>query len=271
MKITVITPTWNQADFIRDTIESVLNQNHKDIEYIIIDNESDDGTKEIVEEYQSKDSRIIYIRESDNGQANAINKGLDRASGDIVCWLNSDDYYYDMDVLFNVNRAFEKHNSLDIIVGDGWYSDKDGNLTEYNSSDRDGRKWVINRWYYVMQPSIFWRNNSERLDERYHYVFDWKFFAVMFSKYKKVYVHQPLSVYRMYDDNKTGQDNSRRKLEIYELQKEIGGSLLNAIWCKKAYELYAKAEEDNKPELKKKADTISKILFHITNRRICSF
>ena len=76
MKFTVITPTWNQAEYIKDTIESVINQTHKDLEYIIVDNNSDDGTKEIVEGYMASDPRIIYIREEDHGQAEAINKGL---------------------------------------------------------------------------------------------------------------------------------------------------------------------------------------------------
>ncbi len=66
-KITVITPTWNQAEFIRDTIESVIHQTYREIEYFIIDNCSDDGTQEIVEEYCARDPRITYIRERDHG------------------------------------------------------------------------------------------------------------------------------------------------------------------------------------------------------------
>ena len=78
MKFTVITPTFNQAAYIKDTIDSVLSQKHRDIEYIIVDNNSDDGTEDIVRDYMARDNRIIYIREADKGQAEAINKGFNR-------------------------------------------------------------------------------------------------------------------------------------------------------------------------------------------------
>lgn len=271
MKISVITPTWNQAEFIGDTIESVLNQTYKDIEYIIIDNMSDDGTQEIVEAYMQSDSRIVYVRESDHGQAEAINKGLNRATGDIVCWINSDDYYYDDKVFENVVKGFSKNEEYGAIVGDGWYCDKDKKLTEYNNSNRSKKKWVLSRWYYVVQPSIFWRKNDFRLDEQYHYVFDWKFFVTMFEDMKVAFVHQPLSVYRMYEDNKTGQDNAKRKKEVYLLQKELNKSPLNIAWCKYVWQQYEKAERLEKNNIKKRCDTMSRILFHITNKRICSF
>ena len=120
MKFTVITPTYNQAAFIKDTIDSVINQTHKDIEYIIVDNLSDDGTEEIVNRYAERDSRIIYVREADKGQAEAINKGLNRATGDVVCWLNSDDYFYDENVLDNVSKNLtQKKKSILSSVTDG--------------------------------------------------------------------------------------------------------------------------------------------------------
>lgn len=271
MKISVITPTWNQAKYIRDTIESVINQTHKDIEYIIIDNNSDDGTKDIVEEYMAADSRIIYVREADHGQAEAINKGLGMATGDIICWINSDDFYADDKVFERVNKCLEQCEDIDVIVGDGWYCNKEKAFTEYNHSNRSKKKWILARWYYIMQPSVFWRKNEFRLDEKYHYVFDWKYFVEMFDAKKVVYIRKPLSVYRMYEDNKTGQDNAKRKKEIYELQKELGRSRLNTAWCKHVYKVYEKAEKKDKPSMKKNADRMSRILFHITGKRICSF
>lgn len=270
-KITVITPTWNQAEFIRDTIESVINQTHREIEYFIIDKCSDDGTQEIVEEYCAKDPRIIYIREPDHGQAHAINKGLSKASGDIVCWLNSDDYYYDDHVLERVAEKFDKNPDVGALVGDGWYCDKEKELTEYNASDRHVGAWVIQRWYYIMQPSVFWRNHHKPLDEKYHYVFDWKFFIEMFAEEKVYYTHEAYAVYRMYGDNKTGQDNAGRKKEIYLLQKEIDVSRCNTLWCRHVYKVYLQAEKTGRLSAKKRVDFISRVLFHLSGRRICSF
>lgn len=270
-KITVITPTWNQAEFIRDTIESVVSQTYREIEYFIIDNCSDDGTQEIVEEYCAKDPRIVYIREHDRGQAQAINKGLQRASGEIVCWLNSDDYYYDEHVLERVAKRFADDPGTGVLVGDGWYCNKKKELTEYNASDRHAKAWVIQRWYYIMQPSVFWRNRHKLLDERYHYVFDWKFFIETFAEQKVNYTHEPYAVYRMYGENKTGQDNAKRKKEIYLLQKELNVSRCNTLWCRHVYKVYLQAEKTGRTSAKKRVDFVSRILFHLSGRRICSF
>ena len=270
-KITVITPTWNQAAYIEDTIKSVLEQDYRDIEYIIIDNMSDDGTEEIVLRYMKEDDRIIYVREPDKGQAEAINKGFDRASGQIVCWLNSDDFFYDLSVLSRVNSFFEEHKDYSLLVGDGYYCDKEKNMTEYNESYRRVSKDVIERWYYIMQPSVFWRKSSERLDEKYNYVFDWKFFIGLFAKGEVYFSREPYSVYRMYEDNKTGQDNAKRKKEIYLLQKELHPKALNTAWCKHVWEQYEKAERTGNAKLKSRMDLYSRILFHITFKKICSF
>ena len=271
MKFTVITPTYNQAGYIKDTIDSVLSQKHKDIEYIIVDNNSDDGTEDIVREYMTRDDRIIYIREADKGQAEAINKGFNRASGDIVCWLNSDDYFFDDNVLKKVNNHFENNPETDIVVGDGWYCDKEKKLTVYNNSDRNDKGGLIDRWYYIVQPSVFWKKTDDRLDEKYHYVFDWKFFAGLFAKSKVIFTHEPYSVYRMYEDNKTGQDNAKRKKEVWLLQKELNTGRLNVKWCEYVYKRYETAEKKNRPSIKKRTDFCSRVLFHITNKKICSF
>ncbi len=270
-RFTIITPTWNQAAYIADTIKSVLMQRYKDFEYLIIDNCSDDGTEEIVRSYAESDSRIEYIREPDRGQAEAINKGLKRAAGDIVCWLNSDDMYFDEYVLEDVARRFDKDPGAGVVAGDAWYSDKTGRLTEYNESDRKAGSSVLRRWYYIVQPAVFWKNRGKLLDETYHYAFDWKFFISVFEKEKVIWSHEPYAVYRMYEDNKTGLDNAGRKYEIYRLQKELGDAPLNVKWCRYVYEQYKKAEEQNRPEYKKRADLMSRILFHLSGRRIACF
>ncbi len=268
MRFTVITPTWNQASFIEDTIRSVVEQDHEDLEYIIVDNCSDDGTEEIIRSYARKDPRIIYVREKDKGQADAINKGLRRAGGEVVCWLNSDDTYLDSRVLTKVEQAFLQHPETGVVVGDAWYTDKQGKKTEYNSSDRGAS---LRRWYYVVQPAIFWKNRGKLLDDSYHYAFDWKFFIRETEEQKVFYTHEPYAAYRMYEDNKTGQDNAARKKEIWRLQQELGDSPLNAAWCHHVWKMYEKAEKTGRPELKKRADDLSRLLFHLTGKRIACF
>lgn len=278
-RFSIITPTFEQAEYIRDTIESVLNQTFTDFEYIIVDSCSEDGTREIVEGYAARDKRIRYIREKDHGQADGINKGLLAAKGEIVAWLNSDDFYYNNKVLEHVDKVFKKFEkgsddrktSCGLVIGDAWYCDRNKKMTEYNPSDRKVKEDVIRRWYYIVQPACFWKNEGKLLDEKYHYVFDWKFFVELCEKYRPVYTHKPYAVYRMYEDNKTGQNNAARRFEVYRLQKELEGNTLNTAWCRYVYKAYKRAEDTGNISIKKRIDFLSKVLFHISGKRIAGF
>ena len=279
VRFSIITPTFEQVDYIKDTIESVLGQTFTDFEYIIVDSCSEDGTKEVVEKYAAADDRIKYIREKDHGQAEGINKGLRMAKGEIVAWLNSDDFYYNNRVLEHVDKSFRKYDkrvsgsesACGLVIGDAWYCDKNKKMTEYNPSDRHVKDDVIRRWYYIVQPACFWKNEGRLLDEKYHYVFDWKFFAEMCEKYKPLYTHKPYAVYRMYEDNKTGMNNAARRFEVYRLQKELEGDTLNTAWCRFVYKAYDKAEKSGNDRIKKYTDFLSKVLFHISGKRIAGF
>jgi len=112
-KITIITVVKNAEDKLEDCIKSVLNQNYTNLEYIIIDGNSSDGTNEIINKYKNNISKII--REKDDGIWDAMNKGVMSANGDIIGFLNSDDYYFD-NVLETVNKYFSK-NEIDFLFG----------------------------------------------------------------------------------------------------------------------------------------------------------
>ena len=103
--VSIVTPSFNQGQFIEETIKSVLNQDYPNIEYIVMDGGSTDGTVEILEKYKD---RLTYVSEKDNGQSDAINKGWRRAKGDIVAWLNSDDTYCPG----AVRKMWPRHSSI---------------------------------------------------------------------------------------------------------------------------------------------------------------
>ena len=214
--VTIITPTYNQGEFIEETIKSVVYQTYKNIEYIIIDNESDDGTEQIVQRYKTHCS-INYLREKDFGQADALNKGFDLANGSIVCWLNSDDYYFDNSVIEKIVNIFKKNKDVDIIYGNGYCGDKLGNiLYPHMINTKHLSMKYLNILSPILQPSSFWRKNDIRLKNEYPYSFDWVFFREMFIRgLKFFYFNEYLSIYRMYDSNKTGADNWKRRKELY--------------------------------------------------------
>lgn len=136
MKISVITVCYNSAETIEDTIKSVISQDYPNLEYLIIDGGSTDNTKAIINKYSSKVS--VFISEKDKGMYDAINKGIDLATGDIIAILNSDDLYADETVLAKVSTAF-KESEADAVYGDLYYVDR-------NDTDKVFRYWKSGKY-----------------------------------------------------------------------------------------------------------------------------
>lgn len=118
MKISIITATYNRADTIRDTIESILSQSHEDWEHIIIDGRSNDNTLMIIAEYYYRyKGRLKLVSEKDRGIYDAMNKGISLATGDVIGFLNSDDVYYNSEVLSSIVKAFNDHPTDGVYGG----------------------------------------------------------------------------------------------------------------------------------------------------------
>ena len=125
MKISIITATYNSGRTLTDTIESVLHQTYQDIEYIVVDGASTDNTKEIISRYQERlGDKLKYVSEKDNGLYEAMNKGINMATGDVIGILNSDDYYTANDILAHVAEALTDPK-IDAIYGDVHYVNDD--------------------------------------------------------------------------------------------------------------------------------------------------
>lgn len=136
MKVSIITSCYNRCSVVRKAIESVLAQDYPDIEYIVVDGNSTDGSMEIINEYKDKINRIIC--ESDNGMYEAINKGIKAATGDIVGLLHSDDFFYDQHTISEVVKTFE-NNKVDMVYGNGLYvNEKDTKCIV--------RKWISGKY-----------------------------------------------------------------------------------------------------------------------------
>ncbi len=165
-RISIITPSFQQASFIGETIDSVLSQGYPNFEYIIIDGGSTDGSVEIIKKYEKH--LAFWVSEKDRGQTHAINKGLQRASGSILAYLNSDDYYLP-GALERVAKAFLTDPGLDLVHGRCRIVDEAGNKTGEHFGSIDRFEQIIDLWgvwwnrRQFVQPEVFW---SRRIMER---------------------------------------------------------------------------------------------------------
>lgn len=155
MKISIITIVYNREYCIEDCIKSVLNQTYPDVEYLVIDGGSTDGTKAKIQPY--KDQLGCYISEKDQGIFDALNKGIKHATGDIIGILNSDDLFYEPDTLDKVARAFTSSNA-DLVYGKGLYVDKD-NIEKVKRaySSRPFKKRFLKFGWIPLHTTIFVR------------------------------------------------------------------------------------------------------------------
>ncbi|MBK8419709.1 glycosyltransferase family 2 protein [Candidatus Villigracilis saccharophilus] len=169
--VSIITPSFNQAAYLEQTILSVLNQDYSNIEYMVLDGASTDNSVDIIKKFENRLS--YWVSEKDNGQADAINKGLDRAKGEIVAWLNSDDYYLAGTVSSAV-KIFEEHPHVVLVYGNMLAVDEHGktfNTLNYKQLTLED----LLCFQIIGQPAVFMRRsalNDIRLDPDLHFLLD---------------------------------------------------------------------------------------------------
>jgi glycosyltransferase involved in cell wall biosynthesis len=183
MLLSVITPSYNQGNFIKETIDSVNKQ--KGYEHIIIDGKSSDNSNEIIQKFGNYS---YYVSEKDKGQSHAINKGLAVANGDVVCWLNSDDVFVDGTIEF-VSQYFEKNPDVDVISGLLYLIDEDSKIIDCPIVVTGSKILFklglipINQQATFFRKSVF--DDLGGLDESLHCAMDVEYWARILSSSKK--------------------------------------------------------------------------------------
>lgn len=162
LKITVVTPSFNQAAFLQATLDSVSSQDYRDIEHIIVDPGSTDGSVEMIQDYVRANPSARAIIGQDKSQMDAINIGFQQATGDIVCWLNSDDKYSDSTIISEIASIFESEADIDVVYGNGKFVDADGVLVKQAYINCDAKnlddKFITS--IGILQPSLFMRRSA---------------------------------------------------------------------------------------------------------------
>jgi glycosyltransferase involved in cell wall biosynthesis len=206
-KISIVTPSFNQGKYIEETIRSVLMQNYPNLEYIIIDGGSTDETIEIIKKYEPW---ITYwVSEEDRGQSEAINKGIEKCTGEIFNWLNSDDWY-EPDALFIVAKAFMENKGIQFVSGYENHIVENGTTNIHNGTYIKGSLEETIACCEVTQPSTFFKLDSIKrvggVSNDLHYIMDGEMWVKLLLFYgqdgfKKL--NKTLVNFRLHENSKT--------------------------------------------------------------------
>lgn len=226
MKISIITAAYNSVNTIQDTFNSVLNQNYEDIEYIVIDGGSTDGTIELIKQYAPLfNGRMVWISEKDKGIYDAMNKGIHMAKGEVVGILNSDDFFSSNDVVATIAKTMSQGN-MDAIYADIHYvnDQKLDKCVRYYSS-RYFRPWTMHLGFIPAHPTFYAR--KEVFEKYGYYNLDYKISSDFDMLLRLLYIHRIKTQYINKDfvTMRQGGASTRNLNNRSKVQKEIARSL----------------------------------------------
>jgi glycosyltransferase involved in cell wall biosynthesis len=242
MKVTIITVCYNRKTTMDKAIKSVLDQNYPNIEYIIIDGNSTDGTKEIIESYRDKISQ--YVSEPDKGMYDAINKGLKLATGDVIGLMHSDDEFYDKKAISRIVARFDFDSSIDGVYGDGVYVSND--MEERLIRNRIGGAFSLQKvksGWLPLHPTVYLKktiiNQYGLYDLDFKIDSDTEFLLRYLYKYKikMSYINSYIVKMRMGGMS----TNAKRAFEVlyedYKIYKYHGLAAFRVVFLKKSIAL----------------------------------
>jgi glycosyltransferase involved in cell wall biosynthesis len=243
-KISIITPSFNQGKYLEQTIQSVLNENYSNLEYIIIDGGSTDNSLDIIKKYSAH--LTYWVSEKDNGQAAALNKGLKHCTGEIFNWINSDDYLEE-GALLKVANIFKKNN-CDVVAGAVCDFNKEGKIkitTNSNLHIDEYLKKEIKLIYH--QPAVWLRLDRMKeigeFREALHYCFDQEFMMRYLLHFDNVcYIEDVLAYFRWHETSKSFANAEQFFWDFREMYKQFYFSQKNSSLEGKAKRKYLEYE-----------------------------
>ena len=223
-KISIVMPSYNQVSFIERSILSILNQDYPNYELIIIDGGSTDGTVDLIKKYQKY--VFYFISEKDRGQSDALNKGFSRATGDVFCWMNSDDIF--MPGAFNSVASYFKRGRS-VVFGDVLAIDSEDNTERYQIAFPFSVNQFIYDNFVHNAQSMFWDKNIHQkfgmFSEDLTYTMDYDFIVrlcIICSPRRWKFISKPLAAFRCYEGQKTGSAHELAMLEHRIIAKRLG-------------------------------------------------
>jgi len=231
--VSIVTPTYNQREFLEETIKSVLRQTYPALEYIIVDGGSSDGSQELIDEY--REEIALVIAEPDQGQTDAINKGFQRSRGKYLAWLNSDDTYQPQAVAEAV-RYLENHPQAGMVYGDARIINERGKtLAKFNAQETNYQR-LMRGGVFIPQPAAFWRaalwEQVGPLDPSFYFAMDYDLW-VRLSKVSELHYHpRHWANFRVHGGAKTITADNRCWPEMKRVFFREGGTWLSPFMVK---------------------------------------
>ena len=233
MLVSIVTPSYNQAPYIEETIGSVLSQDYPQIEYAIVDGGSTDGTVDVIKKYQDRLS--WWVSEKDRGQTDAINKGFGKAKGEILAWINSDDTYEPGAVTAAV-KYLEDHPEVGMVYGDCNFINEKGRVIGRFNSAQTSYHLLRQGYAHIPQQTMFFRANLWRqvgpLDPSFYFAMDYDLWTRIAARSEIRYIPQTWANFRLHTSGKTIVADDRCWPEMIRVHYRDGGSIFSVIVAK---------------------------------------
>jgi glycosyltransferase involved in cell wall biosynthesis len=231
--VSVVTPSYNQARFIEETIRSVLAQDYPNIEYIIVDGGSSDGSAAIIQKYA--DRLAWWVSEKDQGHADALNKGFTHASGEILAWLNSDDTYYP-GVVSEAVTYLQANPEVGMVYGDADLTDDQGQVIGRFASRQTDYKRLLRGSVHIPQATTFFRSDLWRqlgpLDLSLYFAFDYNFWVQLAKVSRLQYLPRRWATFRLHSEGKSVRFDDRCYPDMLRVYQRECGHRLSWLWLR---------------------------------------
>ena len=248
MKISIITPSWNQGRFFRRCLESIRVTPGVAVEHIVLDNCSTDNTRDLLAEFAARDDGVErhFIIEKDDGQTRAINDGLRMATGDVVCWLNTDEWYAE-DTLTKVTQHFIASPTTDFLYGNCTFVDSGGNVLKVRRSLPFNPSMLLYYGCYISSASAFVRrrvvDEGHLLDPNFRVAMDYEWYVRLATLgYKFAHIPDALAFFTWHQNNISMVHKDRSfeerlliqrtfgKLPLPDVMRPVSARLLRKFW-----------------------------------------
>lgn len=229
--VSIITPSFNQAKYLEQTIQSVLSQDYPRIEYIIIDGGSTDESVEVINKYQDRIS--FWVSQQDAGQTDAINKGFAKAKGEILAWINSDDTY-NPKVVSEAVKYLMENPDVAMVYADCNFIDEDGNTIGRFNAKQTNYKLLRQGYVHIPQQTMFFRKKYwTPLDSSFYFAMDYDLWTRIAAQAEIKYLQGKVwANFRIHTSSKTNVNDERGWQEMLRVHYRDGGSFLSLIVAK---------------------------------------